>query len=334
MSVKFSVYNTTRGSANVVHHSKRYTFYSPCSSKEECTPYKVTLSSGTYKFEAWGSSGSGVNPGKGAFVEGKLVLFEHKTLYFYIGTRSGFNSAAIKGNQQVFLKAGGATDVRIDAGEWNDFESLKSRILVAGGGGSAEWGRCKGGDAGLNGTTGYGCPHSTSTEFSTEIFCNGGTQISGGLGAENAIIDNGRKSSVKGTFGSSGDDIISGDFGGVGGGGYYGGASLFYSGAGGGGSSFLSGHYGCDAIHERSTSKENIIHTHQSVHYSRLMFYNTKISDGTEIIPHYKQGFSEKGNTDIGAIRLTIIKKICTNKSPKYGNHFLFTMILIIAYTK
>ena len=177
MSVKFSVYNTTRGNANVVEHYKKYLFYSPCAGSEECTPYKVTLSSGTYKFEAWGSAGSGTNPGKGAFVEGTIALYEPRTLYFYIGTKSGFNSAKI--SSKVFPKAGGATDVRTVPGDWNDFESLKSRILVAGGGGSAEWQCSKAGDAGLNGTTGYGCSYTDSTQSSAEIFCKGGTQTSG-----------------------------------------------------------------------------------------------------------------------------------------------------------
>ncbi|MFR6022533.1 MAG: glycine rich domain-containing protein [Clostridia bacterium] len=35
-------------------------------------------------------------------------------------------------NQQEL--GGGATDIRLVSGEWNDFESLKSRIMVAGGG--------------------------------------------------------------------------------------------------------------------------------------------------------------------------------------------------------
>ena len=333
MSVKFSVLNTTRGNENVVQHIKKYLFYSPCENSEECTPYKVTLSAGTYKFEAWGSSGSGTNPGKGAFVEGTLVLLETKTLYFYIGTKSGFNSAKIS-SKRYSPRAGGATDVRIDPGDWNDFGSLKSRILVAGGGGSAEWKCSKGGDAGLNGTTGYGCSLESDSKYSEEIFCQGGTQTSGGSGSENAVIYYAERPSFKGTFGSSGDNIVSDDFGGIGGGGYYGGASIDYSGAGGGGSSFVSGHYGCDAIHESSSSKDSITHTHQSVHYSRLVFYHTKISDGTEVIPHYTQGFSEKGNTGVGAIRLTIIKKACTNRAVRYDNTFLSSLFMIITFYK
>ena len=333
MSVKYSVYNTTRGNVNVVQHYKKYLFYSPCADSKDCTPYKVTLSSGTYKFEAWGSAGSGSKPGKGAFVEGTLILLESRTLYFYIGTMSGFNSAKII-TEKYFFKAGGATDVRTVPGDWNDFESLKSRILVAGGGGSAEWPGSKGGDSGLNGTTGYGCLRHDSIDFSEENYCHGGTQTSGGEGSKNSSMYGILRSTFNGTFGSSGDNIVSNDFGGVGGGGYYGGASVDYAGAGGGGSSFISGHHECDAIHESSTSKESIIHTHQSVHYSRLIFYHTKISDGTEVIPHYTQGFSEKGNTKVGAIRLTIIKKICTNRATRYDKNFLFSYIMFITFYK
>ena len=63
-----------------------------------------------------------------------------------------------------------------------------------------------------------------------------------------------------------------------GGSGYYGGAPGDHSG-GAGGSSFISGHNGCDAVAESSTST-NIIHTGQSIHYSNYKFTNTTMIDG------------------------------------------------------
>ncbi len=47
----------------------------------------------------------------------------------------------------------------------------------------------------------------------------------------------------------------------------------------GGGSSFISGHNGCDAIAENSTSS-SIIHTGQPNHYSGLVFVDTVMVDG------------------------------------------------------
>ena len=46
-----------------------------------------------------------------------------------------------------------------------------------------------------------------------------------------------------------------------------------------GGSSFISGHAGCNAISESSTSS-NIIHTGQSIHYSNYKFEKTTMIDG------------------------------------------------------
>ena len=326
MSLQYKLYNITRGNENVAH-SRSFCFYSPCVNNVSCTPYEVTLSPGAYLFEAWGSAGTGDHPGKGAYVKGTLVLFEKRVFYFFIGTKTGFNSAVAKSNLR-YCPGGGATDVRLTPGEWDDFESLKSRILVAGGGGGSEWLRSFAGDAGLNGTTGN---YTSSDDTSFDSFCTGGTQTSGGTGSKNPKFDNYIYKTFNGTFGTAGDGLAAYDLGGIGCGGYYGGASFQYAGAGGGGSSFVSGHYGCDAIHESSSSKENIVHTHQSVHYSRLMFHNTMISDGTYVIPHYKKVFTEKGNTEVGAIRITIIGKRCTNKPTHYNSVFMIMFFVCIS---
>lgn len=83
-------------------------------------------------------------------------------MYIYIGqygviqgpnTYNGGGRGPIEAHPSdvVFCSAGGATDIRLDPGEWNSLSSLKSRIIVAGGGA----GRCNymgiinGNDAGI-----------------------------------------------------------------------------------------------------------------------------------------------------------------------------------------
>ena len=73
---------------------------------------------GWYKIELWGSSGS--NGSKGAYTSGVTKLNEGDILYFYIG----------KAN------TGKETDVRVENGLYNDSYSASTRIMVAAGGGS------------------------------------------------------------------------------------------------------------------------------------------------------------------------------------------------------
>ena len=55
-------------------------------------------------------------------------------LFFYVGkVSSKFNGGEDGGGS-----GGSATDVRLIDGNWDNFDSLKSRILVAGGGGGQE----------------------------------------------------------------------------------------------------------------------------------------------------------------------------------------------------
>ncbi len=93
----------------------------------------IAPESGWYKIELWGASGYGSSGGKGAYVSGIIFLEDNDFLYFYVGEQgksSGttFNSGTTQG--------GGATDVRLISGDWNDTNSMNSRIMVAAGGGS------------------------------------------------------------------------------------------------------------------------------------------------------------------------------------------------------
>ena len=224
---------------------------------------------GTYKIQAWGAQGgasrednviSTVRPGGyGAYTAGLIELKKGQKLYVYVGgkgvdgVRSGYATGGYNGggrgdydhsDDEAGGAGGGATDIRLVSGAWDDFASLKSRIMVAAGGGGTSWrdGLGYGGDL-----------TSPATDYSASATQTKGNAF--GVG-QNGVY----KYSNKTTAG--------------GGGGYYGGYATPSSAGvtnGSGGSSFISGYDGSDAITEESTSS-NIIHTGQSIHYSGLKF--------------------------------------------------------------
>lgn len=218
--------------------------------------YKVP-NNGEYLIELWGAQGGNysksIQGGKGAYTRGIINLSSSQTLYFYVGSQpttkdaGGYNGGgrAAYINTNDYTGGGGATDVRIVSGVWNNAESLKSRIMVAaGGGGSGIYasGVIQGGDGGgLKGEDGQGSGsglHSVPT---------GATQISGGKGGNNS-------KSQSGMFGYA--QSATGYFGTGGGGGYYGGGSGVATNSrvssGGGGSSYISGHLGCISLENAS----------------------------------------------------------------------------------
>ncbi|MCD8749943.1 hypothetical protein LSE90_19295, partial [Clostridioides difficile] len=206
------------------------------------SPQSVILKPGKYKFECWGSSG-GINnsswhtDAKGGYSKGEITLKKQTTLYVYVGesgfassstsnnTKSGFNGGG-KGylNQQVMgtyysMYGGGATDIRLVGGAWDNEQGLLSRIIVAGGGGGSYSPSTGGAGGGLEGGTGYS---------SNDRHRPGGTQYQGGIG---------RVSTENGSFGkgcSAKDSTGEG-----GGGGWFGGAGMNGAGAGGGGSGYV-----------------------------------------------------------------------------------------------
>ncbi|MCL0952532.1 glycine-rich protein [Clostridioides difficile] len=206
------------------------------------SPQSVILKPGKYKFECWGSSG-GINnsswytDAKGGYSKGEITLKKQTTLYVYVGesgfassstsnnTKSGFNGGG-KGylNQQVMgtyysMYGGGATDIRLVGGAWDNEQGLLSRIIVAGGGGGSYHPYTGGAGGGLEGGTGYSA---------NDRHRPGGTQYQGGIG---------RVSTENGSFGkgcSAKDSTGEG-----GGGGWFGGAGMNGVGAGGGGSGYV-----------------------------------------------------------------------------------------------
>ena len=212
-----------------------------------------------YKIELWGAQGAndvaGGRGGYGGYTSGTIYLTEGKPLYFYVGAQGGSNttSKSFNGGGGGQFAGGGATDVRLVSGAWNDTTGLNSRIMVAGAGGGNDTRDIGGAGGGLTGGN-----SSTNTG-------KGGTQTAGGAGTE------------YGGFGYGGGNNTTN---GGGGGGYYGGGnstnSVDYG--GGGGSSFISGHIGCIAI-TSATNRAPKCSTGSSIecatHYSGMIFINT-----------------------------------------------------------
>ena len=231
--------------------------------KDEGQEFRVPCS-GEYKVELWGASGNN-NYNEytsrftvyGGYVSGKINLKMGQKIYAYVGgKKKTFNCCSKQG---AHAGSGGATDVRIiKTNLWDEFTSLASRIIVAGGAGGS-YKDISGGHGGIaGGLESYYTTHSVHPVYKS-------TQINGG------------SAGLKGTSGKFGIGGINDE--GIynsGAGGYYGGGS---GPSGGGGSSFISGHDGCDAISEQST-EDNLIHTRQSKHYSGLYFTDTVMIDG------------------------------------------------------
>ena len=186
----------------------------------------VVPRSGIYKLETWGAQGGdrgANNGGKGGYTTGEVYLKRGDILYIYVGgsgkTHGGYNG----GGAQPTLKTygGGATDIRFVNGAWDNEASLKSRLIVAGGGGTVGANDKVGGAGGLTGGSSSGC----------------GT---GGVGATLSGAGSLRAGFGFGGSGTSG----SGGHAGAGGGGWYGGGGSTPDGSadddrgGGGGSSF------------------------------------------------------------------------------------------------
>jgi len=248
----------------------------------------VVSKDGYYKVELWGANG-GIHStnygGKGAYTSGEIYLEKGDTLYFYNGEDGVdannclsdlvFNGGGmtLSNNNACGPSGGGATDARLISGDWNNANSLRSRIMVAAGGAAM----ADGGD--LIGREGYTTDYAWYTSIGKKA-----TQTSGG---EVPTLDSACTTSngTAGGFGYGGNGGASGPSvetsGGSGGGsGYYGGsgASGLCNGTypGGSGSSYISGYAGVNSI----TSETNGTHTNGTNHYSGKYFINTEMQAG------------------------------------------------------
>ncbi|WFR59583.1 glycine rich domain-containing protein [Anaerocolumna sp. AGMB13025] len=223
----------------------------------------ITLPAGTYKLEAWGAQGGNnysvadeSGRGQGGYTSGTIKLKEPTTLYMYVGQQGasgnsanylsgtyngggagmapGYTADGHQGGQ-----GGGATDFRLTNGIWNSLDGLRSRILVAGGGGGTGCASVlnpRGDGGGLIGKSTYNNQPTYLGSYAT-----GGTQTAGGDGYSPQYPAMHRTGSFG--YGADGSQCGAG-----GGGGYYGGGSA-YTGGGGGGSSYVSGYAGCDSTY-------------------------------------------------------------------------------------
>jgi type II secretory pathway pseudopilin PulG len=103
---------------------------------------------GKYQIELWGAQGGSFSPylgGKGAYTVGQIFLTQGTIFYVYVGGAAGTGSAggyngggSLTGGQEAYGRAGGgATDVRFINASWSLETGLRSRIMVAAGGGGA-----------------------------------------------------------------------------------------------------------------------------------------------------------------------------------------------------
>ncbi|MCQ4405218.1 glycine rich domain-containing protein [Clostridioides difficile] len=191
----------------------------------------VTLKPGRYKFECWGARGgasgtpfeSGFYYGYGGYCSGELTLKKETTLYLYVGLDGRKGYPFNGGGYAASCSGGGATDIRLVGGTWDNEQSLLSRIIVAGGGGGCYDAYDGGGGGGLKGGIGRGWNGRPTF---------GGTQYEGGR----SIPDDG---SCDGLFGKGATPSKPSPYTG-GGGGWYGGACADSSKYGrGGGSGYV-----------------------------------------------------------------------------------------------
>lgn len=209
----------------------------------------VSFKPGKYKLECWGASGGVYHTpyfssgALGGYVSGELLLKKETVLYIYVGqsgyervakggtlTRTGFNGGGTAGginvNDYLYSKnGGGATDIRLKDGSWNNSQSLLSRIIVAGGGGCVN-----GYISGSHKSIGHG----GGTEGCDGVdigdnFTGGGSQYQGG-----------RSRDTEECYGSFGKGGVGGSvgYGQGGGGGWYGGAGSQSNYVAGGGSGY------------------------------------------------------------------------------------------------
>lgn len=220
---------------------------------------------GSYTLHVWGAQGgyrtTADKGGKGGYSTGTLANQTHgKTLYVYVGGAGGNGSSGCGstictggynggGYRYKYYGGGGATDIRISGGAWNDATGLKNRIIVAGGGGSD-------GATGKKGMYGGGTTGGSSTENYTshKNYCGqGGTQTYSGYSTSYTIttqattgLNSNTKNYYAGGFGFGGGGVyLSSGYGGAGGGGWYGGSGTVPDSSGdddrggGGGSGFI-----------------------------------------------------------------------------------------------
>ena len=225
--------NKEKDESGFLTNGKKINFDYPCSSQTDCSPYTILLSPGIYFLEVYGAQGQTVTSDKltgiGGFGGYSCGVYKSKkpfSLYLHVGgssktaKKSSYNGGGY-GNNIYDGAGGGATDFRIESGQWD--QNLDSRLIIAGGGGGGF--ANDGFDLHFNGGHGGGLEGGDPTCSDANVNKSPiGTQqdSSGGFGSHH-----------NGTLGKGADNYYAG-----GGGGYYGGGNGQDCG-GGGGSGFI-----------------------------------------------------------------------------------------------
>jgi hypothetical protein len=278
----------------------------------------TTVNSGNYKFQLWGAQGGGggygegsSSGGKGGYAEGTLAIAADESFYVRVGGQGsgysipgggsgGYPGGAAGGTAYGSYKGGGggggATEVRITNTGWNDAEGLRSRIMVAAGGGGAS--------RDLTGGVGAGASAvNTATRGGTTIKGAGQTALSSTTDYNAGTFGIG----ATGAGGTSGS--YSGEGRGGGGGGYYGGSSGTVYGTsdqkvapGTGGSGFVSGLSGCNAVSSATSNTAS----GSAAHYSGKTFTGGALKAGDVSMPNTAGTANETGHAGNGYAKISI----------------------------
>ena len=311
----------------------------------------VAPKAGIYSFECWGASG-GANtvtsggtdyPGKGAYTYGRTTLAVNNEFFVFVGgvgvacasspstggggwNGGGWCSATTLssgGYNYYNCGGGGATDIRLSGNTnatWKNDAHLRSRIMVAAGGGGFEHYSVYRTTGGYGGglTSGQGYNNTSSNGYSnyTNYPNSGASQSATGKYYTRDNPNGG------GFFGYANETNTSTSWGGGGGSGYWGGVRGYGQG-GSGGSSYISGHAGCVAIVSSSSSSPSTAGTVNSVerskHYSGRYFTSTRMVDGegkawttsrastATGMPQISGSSTENGHLGNGYARITYI---------------------------
>ena len=273
----------------------------------------ATLDPGKYILECWGAQGgyrsSSSYGGAGGYSIGTLSLSSKTTLYIYVGgsgnsvtsaNSSGYYPGGFNGGgyRNTYKGGGGATDIRIGT------DSLYSRVIVAGGGGSdgssSQSGGYAGGTSGARGSFSYGSygygGNQTATYSSLNAIASQGT--------------NNNSSDCAAGFGFGGFGCYSSSgYGGAGGGGWYGGQGTYPD---GGGDDDGGGGGGSGYVYTSSTAKN----------YPQGCLLNSSyyLTDAQTIAGNQAftspEGTSETGHSGNGFCRIT-------NMTPKQYGMFI-----------
>lgn len=249
--------------------------------------------SGWYKIELWGASGGSTTSettgevragGKGAYTSGLIYLAENQKLYFYIGGSTKNSSGGANGGGKGAGKGmggGGSSDVRTKSGAWDNDDSLKTRLMVAAGGGGAEGFKegAPGGDAGAvigsPGQSNIAGSNYTNAGFGSQkgpILVNWINLYEKADKCNSGYISGDANNATKiklacGKLGLGG--AATNNEGGGGGSGYFGGGAgssdnSTVAGSGAGGSSFIAGYAGVKYSHQWTGYDESVYFTENS----------------------------------------------------------------------